>query len=158
MLSKVHIPDGSCSAKLLEECCTLAGEAEGSNLAPDATSKGTLKKLRDALLKQMRAAATAERGGDGADETVLDTTEAAPGAEVTETEGDIMNSFDEDAEDVDNEDVNQATKTLKDTTLGTTTFGATTIGAPDAEGTRVQLGVEDTTDMMEVDGEEYTEV
>jgi condensin complex subunit 3 len=93
----------------------------------------------------MNAVATAERGGGGAEETILETTEVQPGADES-----VADDLDEEVGE--EADVTQVQKTLRDTTLG-----ATTIGAPDAEGTRVQLGVEDT-DMMDIDGEEYTEV
>ena len=156
MLGKVHLPAGGCSADQLGKVCGLVTEAIDSRVATDATSKNMLTKMRNELLKQMNSITTAERGGGGAEDTILDTTEAPDvqtGAD--ETEGNVMDDFDEDAEA--EEDVTQLQKTLRDTTLGATTFGATTIGAPDAEGTRVQLGIEDT-EMMDVDEEEYTEV
>lgn len=150
MLGKLHLPAGGCDPEQLTRVLELVQEAMETKVATDATSRNILTKLRDQLLKQMNAVATAERGGGGAEETILETTEAAPGAGESVAD-ELDDEVDEEA------DITQVQKTLRDTTLGATTFGATTIGAPDAEGTRVQLGVEDT-DMMDVDGEEYTEV
>ena len=150
MLGKLHLPAGGCSADQLTRVLELVQEAIETKVATDNTSRNMLAKMRDQLLKQMNAVATAERGGGGAEETILETTEVLPGAEETVAD-ELDDELEEDA------DVTHAQKTLRDTTLGATTFGATTIGAPDAEGTRVQLGVEDT-EMMDIDGEEYTEV
>jgi condensin complex subunit 3 len=150
MLGKLHLPAGGCSSEQLTRVLELVQEASEIKVATDTTSRNTLTKLRDQLLKQMNAVATAERGGGGAEETILETTEVQPGADES-----VVDDVDEEVED--EADVTQVQKTLRDTTLGATTFGATTIGAPDAEGTRVQLGVEDT-DMMDIDGEEYTEI
>jgi condensin complex subunit 3 len=149
MLGKLHLPVGGCEPEQLTRVLELVQEATETKVATDATSKNVLTKLRDQLLKQMNAIATAERGGGGAEETVLETTEVAPGADES-----VADEVEEEGEEAD---INRVQKTLRDTTLGGTTFGATTIGAPDAEGTRVQLGVEDT-DMIDVDGEEYTEI
>lgn len=156
MLGKMHLPSGGCSTELLENLCNLAREAEESNVATDATSRSVLKKMRNQLEVQMNSVMTAQRGGGGAEETILDTTEAIDvQAGADETEGNVMDGFDEDAEEGE-EEVTRVQKTLRDTTIGATTFGASTFAAPDAEGTRMQLGVEDT-EMMDVDEEEYTE-
>ena len=154
MLAKLHLPSGGCPAELLTRVLELVTEAIDTKVAADATSRNSLAKLRDQLLKQMNSVAAAERGGGGAEETILETTEVQIGAD--ETNATIATAFDEHAED-EEDDITQAQKTLRDTTLGATTFGATTIGAPDAEGTRVHLAVEDS-EMMDVDGEDYTEV
>ena len=164
MLGKLHLPGGGCSAEQLTRVLELVQEAIETKIASDNTSRNLLAKMRDQLLKQMNAVATAERGGGGAEETILETTEVQMNAGETILETtEVQPGADETvAEELDDEveedaDVTQAQKTLRDTTLGATTFGATTIGAPDAEGTRVQLGVEDT-EMMDIDDEEYTEV
>jgi condensin complex subunit 3 len=162
MMGKAHLPDGGCSPDVLQRVLTSVVHAFDIEIWPDETSHKALKKLYDQLLKQVSAVAAAERGG-GAEETVLETTElpvettTVAGAEVEETEGDIMHSFQEGEEE--EEEVTQVQKTLRDTTLGATTFGATlTIGVPDAEGTRVQLGGDEDSEMMDVDDYTTTEV
>ena len=150
MLGKIHLPVVGCGGEQLKKVLGEVTEAIDTRLATDTTSKNILNKLREQLLKLMNSVATAERGGGGAEETILENEEVLAGAE--QTEGD----FDEDAEDA-GEEVTLLQKAIRDTTLGATTFGATTIGAPDAEGTRVQLGVEDS-ELMDVDEEEYPEV
>lgn len=151
VLGKLHLPTNGCSSTQLEEVLNLVREAVDTKVATDATSRNTVSKLENELWKQMNAVAAAERGGGGAEETILDTTEAQTGAE--QTEGNIMDDFDEDAgADEDEGEATALQKTRADTTIGATTFGAA-----DAEGTRVQLGGVEDTEMMDVD-EEYTEV
>lgn len=151
MLAKMHFPPGGCDADLLKEVMQGLTEAQDTRLAPDATSRTTLTKVYDALLKQISAVAAAERGGS-VEETGLETTEypTAGGAEATEAN--IMDDF--DAADVDGETTVLPVGKPDRTSVGATTFG----GPADAEGTRVQLGVgEDDGEMMDVDGEEYTQ-
>lgn len=126
MLGRLHLPDGSCGGERLASVLELLTEAIDTAVAVDATSRNTLTKLKNALLKQMHDVMTAERGGGGAEETVLETTELTvrPGVDVTEM-------VDEEEEE---EEVTQLQRTMRDTTIG-----ATTIGAPDAEGTRMLL-------------------
>ena len=150
MLGKLHLPSGGCEGELLGEVLAKVQEAFETKVASDASSRNVLGKMRDLLLKQMNTVATAERGGGGAEETILETTEVQPGAEQTEIN--TLDDLDEEEEEAVDEDVTALTKTVRDTTIG-----ATTIGAPDAEGTRVQLALEHT-DMMDIDGDEYTEV
>ena len=149
MLGKLHLPPGGADGERLGKVLGGLTEAQDSKLAPDVTGRNVLTKLYDSLLKQMSSIAAAERGG----ETVLDTTEAP---EVTEmpaatagaetTEATIMDEFDEEEGEESDATVHAGRgKKVNDTTLGATTIGATTFGGPaDAEGTRVQLGVEDT--------------
>ncbi|KAK3712110.1 chromosome condensation complex Condensin, subunit G [Vermiconidia calcicola] len=155
MLAKLHLPPSGCGAELLTECCERVIEAIESNVATDATSRNVLKKLRDVLIKMMNVVATAERGGGGAEDTVVDTETVVESTEVGTGAGggDIMDSFADEEEEKVSRDT-----TVGATTPGATTFGASTIGMPDAEGTRVVLGGDDT-EMMDVDdSEEYTEV
>ncbi|KAK3707340.1 chromosome condensation complex Condensin, subunit G [Vermiconidia calcicola] len=154
MLAKLHFPPEGCGAELLTECCERVTEAIEANVATDATSRNVLKKMRDVLIKMMNVVAAAERGGGGAEDTeaVIESTEVATGAGG----GDIMDSFAE--EEGEEEGATSRHTMIGATTPGATTFGASTIGVPDAEGTRVVLGGEDT-EMMDVDdSEEYTEV
>lgn len=151
MLGKLHLPVGGAGGERLGSILAGLTEAQDSKLAADATGRNTLAKLYDALLKQMNAVATAERGGGGAEETVLITTEApevtTAGAEATEAN--IMDSFDgeEEESDVTIQGGPEKTTTRNlDTTIGATTFA----GPADAEGTRVQLGVEDS-EMMDTE-------
>ncbi|KAF2483369.1 nuclear condensing complex subunit [Neohortaea acidophila] len=140
MLGKLHLPAGACEADTLAHVLTLVQEAFDAKVAGDATSRNVLTKLRDALLKLMNAVTALERGGGGAEETVVESTEVQHGAEEEEIEEEVE----------EDEDLTVMQRTLRDTTLG-----GTTMGVPDGEGTRVVLGVEDS-EMMDVDGEEYT--
>ena len=84
MLGKLHLPAGGCDGELLKSILTLLEEASETKVAPDATSKNTLTKLQGLLVNQIRDLMTAERGGGGEEDTVLDLTVVAPGAEQTE--------------------------------------------------------------------------
>jgi condensin complex subunit 3 len=120
-------------------------------------------------LKQMHDVMTLERGGGGAEETVVDTTELAEGgdetqataagahgdAEATELATELGDTVadgttaavdEEDDEEEEDGDVTQLRTEMRDTTLG---VGSTTIGAPDAEGTRVGLEDEDDSDSLD---------
>jgi condensin complex subunit 3 len=133
MLGKMHFPANGCSPELLGTLLELVTEAIDTAVATDATGRNTLTKLKNGWLKLMHDIATAERGGGGEDETVMETTELAvhPGAtELTEA-----TCLEEDEEVGEDEDVSH----LQPTT--------TTIGAPDAEGTRIALGGD--TDLLE---------
>lgn len=128
MLGKAYLPVDGCNAEQLKRVLGVVQEAIETKVATDATSRNVLTKMRDLLLKNMNSIATADRGGGGAEETILETTEVQPGAEET----------------IPEETVHGAT---------------TTFAAPDAEGTRVQLGLAEDTEMMDLDPvEEYTEV
>lgn len=146
MLSRLHLPSGGCDGELLKTVLELLAEAVDSKVASDATSRNILAKLQTQLLKLMHDVMTLERGGGGAEETILDTTEmddivpptprTSTGAE--DTKANIMDDFDEDAEEEEEDaDITQLRTEMRDTTIG---FGGTTIGAPDLEGTRVALG------------------
>ena len=155
MLGKLHLPSNDANdGELLKSVLSLLQEAIETKVATDVPSRNTLSRLLNELLRMVSGFAEAERNGGGVgEETVVDSTEVLTGAEE-QTEGDVMEGFDEEAaaaevgvEDEEEEEVTALQRTI----------GATTIGAPDAEGTRVQLGEEDT-EMMDVDGEEYTEI
>jgi condensin complex subunit 3 len=153
------MPVGGCDAERLKTVLELCAEAVDTKVASDATSRNVLTKLQTQLLKQMHDVMTLERGGGGAEETVVDSTELAHeddeteatvaaargGAEATElghTEAD-----DDDEEDEEEDaDVTQLRTEMKDTTLG---IGSTTIGAPDAEGTRVVLEDDEDSEMLD---------
>jgi condensin complex subunit 3 len=105
---------------------------------------------------------TLERGGGGAEETVVESTEVAQdedevdqtsatiagaGAEATEFEstvvvGRVKQEAEDEEEEEDDEDLDedpsvaQLQTEMKDTTLG---IGGTTIGVPDAESTKIVL-------------------
>ncbi|KAK4544173.1 hypothetical protein LTR36_004383 [Oleoguttula mirabilis] len=151
MLGKLHLPDGSCGGERLASVLELLTETIETAVAVDATSRNTLTKLKNAMLKQMHDVATAERGGGGAEETIMETTEVAEvteltlrpaGVETTEmvevTEmAEVTEVVDDGSDELDEEDITQTRRTIRDTTMG---VRDTTIGAPDAEGTRMQLG------------------
>lgn len=130
MLSKLHLPHGGCGGERLRTVLELLAEAVDTRVATDATSRNTLTKLQNSLLKLMHDIATEERGGGG-EETILETTELTvrPGAEVGD-DTEATTALEEEEED-------DATLQLQ------REMGDATIGAPDAEGTRVQLGEPD---------------
>jgi condensin complex subunit 3 len=132
MLNKLHMPAGGCSGDKLKEVLELLQEALDTHVATEATLVKQLQKMFDTLLKQMNEVATAERGGGGAEETIVETTELGTEAEIGDTTAAPIAEATEIAQEEDDEDddVTQIQRTIRDTT----------IGAPDAEGTRVQLG------------------
>lgn len=154
VLGRLHMPQGGCDGERLKSILELLTEAVDTKVATDATSRNVLSKLQTQLLKLMHDVMTLERGGGGAEETVVESTEVAPaemedetdtttagaraGAEATEVESSVAdgtaNDEDEDDTETEDADVTQLRTEMRDTTLG---IGGTTIGAPDAEGTRV---------------------
>jgi condensin complex subunit 3 len=166
VLGRLHMPVGGCNGERLKTVLELLAEAVDTT---DATSRNVLTKLQTQLLKQMHDVMTLERGGGGAEETVVDTTELAEGgdetqataagahgdAEATELATELGDTVadgttaavdEEDDEEEEDGDVTQLRTEMRDTTLG---VGSTTIGAPDAEGTRVGLEDEDDSDSLD---------
>ncbi|KAK5683094.1 chromosome condensation complex Condensin, subunit G [Elasticomyces elasticus] len=127
VLSKLHLPAGGCDGERLKVILELLTEAEETNVASDQAGKKALTKMYNDLIKLVREVAMAERGGGGAEETVLETTEMTvmPGADATE----MLDGTELDESEVE---VTHLQHSLRDTT----------IGLPDAEGTRVQLGAD----------------
>jgi condensin complex subunit 3 len=169
VLGRLHMPVGGCNGERLKTVLELLAEAVDTKVASDATSRNVLTKLQTQLLKQMHDVMTLERGGGGAEETVVDTTELAEGgdetqataagahgdAEATELATELGDTVadgttaavdEEDDEEEEDGDVTQLRTEMRDTTLG---VGSTTIGAPDAEGTRVGLEDEDDSDSLD---------
>jgi condensin complex subunit 3 len=161
VLGRLHMPVGGCYAERLKTVLELCAEAVDTKVASDATSRNVLTKLQTQLLKQMHDVMTLERGGGGAEETVVDSTELAHegdeteatvaaargGADTTELGNTEVDGADDDEEDEEEDaDVTQLRTEMKDTTLG---IGSTTIGAPDAEGTRVVLDDEEDSEMLD---------
>jgi condensin complex subunit 3 len=164
VLGRLHMPVGGCDAERLKTVLELCAEAVDTKVATDATSRNVLTKLQTQLLKQMHDVMTLERGGGGAEETVVDSTELAHegdeteatvaaargGAEATELGNTEVDGAEDDEEEEEEEeedaDVTQLRTEMKDTTLG---IGSTTIGAPDAEGTRVVLDDEEDSEMLD---------
>lgn len=147
VLGRLHMPPGGCDGERLKSILELVTEAIDTKAASDATSRNVLTKLQTQLLKLMHDVMTLERGGGGAEETVVDPTEVAQdedagdetavtrgGADPTEAEISVADGDNSDAEEP--EDVTQLRTEMRDTTLG---LNRTSIGAPDAEGTRVML-------------------
>ncbi len=143
MLGKLHWPADGCDGERLKTVLELLQEAIDTGVASDATSRNTLSKLQKQGLNLIREIMTAERGGGGTEETVLETTELPVAGNGTEMMGE------EDGEE--GGDVTQMQPTMRDATLGATTFAA-----PDAEGTRV--GLEGDSDLLSEEDEEYTEI
>lgn len=163
VLGRLHLPAGGCDGERLKSVLELVAEAVDTKAATDATSRNVLTKLQTQLLKQMHDVMTLERGGGGAEETVVESTElaleddtdatvagargAADATELASTVADGAPRHDEEEEEEDEDedaDVTQLRTEMRDTTLG---VGGTTIGAPDAEGTRVVL--EDDSEMLD---------
>ena len=84
VLGRLHMPTGGCDAELLKTILELLTEAVDTKVASDATSRNVLTKLQTQLLKQMHDVMTLERGGGGAEETVVDSTELANGGDETQ--------------------------------------------------------------------------
>lgn len=162
VLGRLHLPAGGCDGERLKSVLELVAEAVDTKAATDATSRNVLTKLQTQLLKQMHDVMTLERGGGGADETIVESTElaleddtdatvagargAADATELASTVADGAPRHDDEEEEDEDEDadVTQLRTEMRDTTLG---LGGTTIGAPDAEGTRVVL--EDDSEMLD---------
>jgi condensin complex subunit 3 len=163
VLGRLHLPPGGCDGERLKAVLELVAEAVETKVASDATGRNVLAKLQTGLLKLMHDVMTLERGGGGAEETVVESTEVArdedgdgeavdetvaagAGAEATEFESTVAagsvkeeteEEEDEDDEDVDEDpSVTQLRTEMRDTTLG---IGGTTIGVPDAESTKIVL-------------------
>jgi condensin complex subunit 3 len=166
VLGRLHMPAGGCDAELLKTILELLAEAVDTKVASDATSRNVLTKLQTQLLKQMHDVMTLERGGGGAEETVVDSTELANetqataagahgDADATELATELGDTVadstaaaaeEDDEEEEEDGDVTQLRTEMRDTTLN---IGSTTIGAPDAEGTRVGLGDEEESDLSD---------
>jgi condensin complex subunit 3 len=169
VLGRLHMPPGGCDGELLKTILELLAEAVDTKVASDATSRNVLTKLQTQLLKQMHDVMTLERGGGGAEETVVDPTELANAgdesqataagahgdADATElatelgdtvADGTAATVEEEDDEEEEDGDVTQLRTEMRDTTLG---IGSTTIGAPDAEGTRVGLEDDEDSDLSD---------
>jgi condensin complex subunit 3 len=172
VLGRLHLPPAGCDGERLKTVLELVAEAVDTKVAADATSRNVLTKLQTGLLKQMHDIMTLERGGGGAEETVVESTEvgqdedvdetsatvAGAGPEATEFESTVAANVvkeeedeEEDDEDVDEDpSVTQLRTEMRDTTLG---IGGTTIGVPDAESTKIALDEDsemlDDTDLMD---------
>ncbi|TKA24605.1 hypothetical protein B0A50_06365 [Salinomyces thailandicus] len=148
MLGKLYLPEGGCGGELLATLLELVTEALESGVAVDAAGRNALGKLKTVLLRMMHDVMTVERGGGGAEETVVgDETEVAVRAgAVDATEMSVGGGLgEEQTEGQWEESVVDLQKTMRDTT----------IGAPDAEGTRVQLGGgSDDTSLLDDDEDE----
>lgn len=146
MLNKLHLPANVADPECVKTVLELCAEAVDTKVSPTMTDKNCLTKIQNNLIKIMHDYATEERGGGGAEETVLETTEI-------EGEGETIvhvaaGAEDEDEEEDQDSDVTQLQQEMKDATIGATTVGFTT-GIPDAEGTRIDE-LEDS-EMMDVD-------
>jgi condensin complex subunit 3 len=142
MLSKLHLSVSSPDPGLLRTVLELVAEAIESKVASDATSRNALAKMQTTLLKLMHDIATAERGGHGGEETVIEdatvvqrtdvdeTAQSVTGAEAREEEEEEATEVEVDAE---NDPVNaQLRRELE----------STRIEDPDAEGTRMDIDEE----------------
>lgn len=140
MLSKLHLAVSSPDPGLLRTVLELVAEAIESKVASDATSRNALAKIQTTLLKLMHDIATAERGGHGGEETVLEDATVVQRTDVDETAQSVTGAA-EDAEeeateveaDAENDPVNaQLRRELE----------STRIEDPDLEGTRMDVDEE----------------
>ncbi|KAK4501146.1 hypothetical protein PRZ48_006952 [Zasmidium cellare] len=145
MLNKLHLPAAGADPERVKTVLELCAEAVETKVSPTVTDKNYLTKIQNNLIKIMHDYATEERGGGGAEETVLETTEIEGEGETTVY---VVPGADEDEEEDVDSDVTQLQQEMKDATIGATTVGFTT-GIPDAEGTRI-IDMEDS-EMMDVD-------
>lgn len=127
MLSKLHIQISNPDPTLLRTVLELVSEATETRVASDATSRNGLTKLQTTLLKLMHDVATAERGGGGEEETVLDETVVppTPAPERPSRQQPVYES-DVDMMDVDEDDATMQIKREME---------ATRLEDPDNEGT-----------------------
>ena len=143
MLSKLHLAVSSPDPGLLRTVLELVAEAIESKVASDATSRNALTKIQTTLLKLMHDIATAERGGHGSEETVLEDATVVQRTDVDETAQSVTGAAEEEEEatevepevevDAENDPVNaQLRRELE----------STRIEDPDLEGTRMDVDEE----------------
>jgi condensin complex subunit 3 len=134
MLGKLHLTVSSPDPGLLRTVLELVAEAIESKVASDATSRNALTKIQTTLLKLMHDIATAERGGHGGEETVIEDATVVQRTDVDETAQSVTGAADEEEEAADADDpVNaQLRRELEHTS----------IEDPDAEGTRMDIDEE----------------
>jgi condensin complex subunit 3 len=137
MLGKLHLSVSSPDPGLLRTVLELAAEAIESKVASDATSRNALTKIQTTLLKLMHDIATAERGGHGGEETVLEDATVVQRTDVDETAQSVTGAADaaeeeEEVADADDPVNAQLRRELEHTS----------IEDPDAEGTRMDIDEE----------------
>jgi len=138
MLSKLHLAVSSPDPGLLRTVLELVAEAIESKVASDATSRNALTKIQTTLLKLMHDIATAERGGHGGEETVLEDATVVQRTDVDETAQSVTGAAEEEEAtevevDAENDPVNaQLRRELE----------STRIEDPDLEGTRMDVDEE----------------
>lgn len=137
MLGKLHLAVQSPDPELLRTVLELVAEAVDTKIASDATSRNTLTKLQTTLLKLMHDIASAERG---LEETVVE--ETGINEEDAETTLHAAVGADEEEENVKEED-DEVTLQLR------RELETTRIEDPDAEGTRMDIDMDDS--MQEYD-------
>jgi condensin complex subunit 3 len=134
MLGKLHLAVSSPDPGLLRTVLELVAEAIESKVASDATSRNALTKIQTTLLKLMHDIASAERGGHGGEETVIEDATVVQRTDVDETAQSVTGAAaDEEEEDAVDDPVNaQLRRELEHTS----------IEDPDAEGTRMDIDEE----------------
>jgi condensin complex subunit 3 len=137
MLGKLHLAVSSPDPGLLRTVLELVAEAIESKVASDATSRNALTKIQTTLLKLMHDIATAERGGHGNEETVLEDATVVQRTDVDETAQSVTGAADaaeeeEEVADADDPVNAQLRRELEHTS----------IEDPDAEGTRMDIDEE----------------
>lgn len=111
MLGKLHLAFTGQIPEMLRTVLELVAEAQDTKLASDATSRNTLVKLQNTLLKLVHDSATAERGGE---ETVFDETmmTATPGRRRR-----TRNVREEEEEEVEDEPTMQLRREVETTQI-----------------------------------------
>jgi condensin complex subunit 3 len=138
MLGKLHLAVSSPDPGLLRTVLELVAEAIESKVASDATSRNALTKIQTTLLKLMHDIATAERGGHGGEETVIEDATVVQRTDVDGTAQSVTGAADEEEEeeeegaDADDPVNAQLRRELEHTS----------IEDPDAEGTRMDIDEE----------------
>lgn len=148
MLGKLHLSVPNTDPEVLRTVLELVAEAIETKAASDVTSRNIINKLQTSLLRIMHDIATAERGGGGEEETVLDETVLARHEVDTTLQSVAGAEEEEDAEAEEDEVTQQLQREMESTRLE----------SPDAESTRLDdsvqgfdvSGIADDNDMQEL--------
>lgn len=142
MLSKLHLSVSSPDPGLLRTVLELVAEAIESKVASDATSRNALAKMQTTLLKLMHDIATAERGGHGGEETVIEDATVVQRTDVDETAQSVTGA---DAREEEEEEATEVEVDAESDPVNAQLrreLESTRIEDPDAEGTRMDIDEE----------------
>ena len=145
MLSTLHLSVSSPDPGLLRTVLELVAEAIESKVASDATSRNALAKMQTTLLKLMHDIATAERGGHGGEETVLEDATVVQRTDVDETAQSVTGADAREEEEEEEEATEVEVDAENDDPVNAQLrreLESTRIEDPDAEGTRMDIDEE----------------